>query len=180
MKPYGLSAFFDHPDALLRAALAARKAGFQKVEAYSPFPIPELEDAVNVPKDRVALLALLGGVVSGSLGYFMQWYANVVDYPINVGGRPYHSWPAFIPITFELTILGAALSASFGMLILNRLPFLSHPIFMTKGFERASMDQFILCIRSDDLKYQKEGLIAVDLFLKTLQPHSIAESGAYE
>ncbi len=136
-KAYGLFAEFAEPESLLVAASKTREAGYQKVEAYTPYPVEGLYRVLGFKKNRVALITLIGGLVSGSLGYFMQWYANVVDYPLDIGGRPDNSWPAFIPITFELTVLGAALSAAFGMLALNRLPRPHHPAFNARAFSRA-------------------------------------------
>jgi hypothetical protein len=147
---YGLLAEFATADALLEAARRAYDAGYRNIEAFSPFPVEGLADAIGFHSHRVPLLTFLGGVVGGLGGYLMQWYAAAVDYPINVGGRPLHSWPSFIPITFELTVLGAALFAAFGMLALNGLPRLFHPLFAVPEFELASRNRFFLCLRAGE------------------------------
>jgi hypothetical protein len=172
MSTYGLIAEFEAPDALLRAAEAASLHGYKKMDAYSPFPIDGLGEAVGLKGNRVAVITLVGGISGGLTGYFMQWYANVVSYPINIGGRPYHSWPAFIPITFELTILFAALSAAFGMFALNHLPQLHHPIFNGQDFKRASKDRFFLCIQTRDPSFE---LIKTGMFLMSLKPVRVTE-----
>src|SRR4051812_18912656 len=119
---YGIMAEFENPEPLLQAAQAAYSAGFRDMDAFTPYPVEDLAETIGFRRERVALLSLLGGIGGGTLAFGMQWYCNVIDYPINIGGRPDFSWPAFIPVTFELTVLGAALSAAFGMLALNRLP----------------------------------------------------------
>jgi hypothetical protein len=154
MKSYGLLAEFRNADELIEAAKQARNAGFIRLEAYSPLPLEALTEVIGPHRDRIPLLTLLGGIVGGLGGYFMQWYTATIDYPINVGGRPFHSWPSFIPITFETTVLGAALSAVFGMLLLNGLPKLYHPLFNVPEFELASRNRFFLCLRCDDPKYE--------------------------
>jgi hypothetical protein len=147
---YGLLAEFATADALLAAARAARGHGYAELEAYSPFPVEGLDGLVGLKRNRVPLLTLLGGIAGGAGAYFMQWYSAMIDYPINVGGRPLHSWPAFVPATFELAILGAALAAVFGMLALNGLPQLYHPLFAVEEFELASRNRFFLCLPARD------------------------------
>lgn len=141
---------FETPEDLVKAASAAYSFGYRRIEAFSPFPVEELAEAIGFHHDSVALITLIGGTTGGVLAFLMQWYANVIDYPINVAGHPYFSWPAFIPVTFELTVLGAALSAAFGMLALNRLPKPWHPVFNSMEFSRASRDRFFLCIKASD------------------------------
>jgi hypothetical protein len=147
---YGLLAEFPSADALCAAARHARANGYTRVEAYSPFAIEGLDDIVGADKGWIAPLTLLGGILGGAGTYFLQWYAAVVDYPINIGGRPLHSWPAFIPSTFEVTILGAAVAAVLAMLVLNGLPQLYHPLFEVEEFELASRNRFFLCLPARD------------------------------
>jgi hypothetical protein len=147
---YAVSAEFETVDALLKATRRLTELGYQKMDAYTPFPIAELDEALPPRYNPMPKIALTGGILGASSGYFMQWYSNVIDYPIRVAGRPYHSWPAFIPITFELGVLGAALFSVFGMLMLNRLPLLHHPIADTIDFDRASMDRFFLAVQAQD------------------------------
>lgn len=148
MKLYGILARFTTADALMAAVKRARTGGFTDVEAYSPFPVEGLAEATGFSASRVPLLVLLGGCIGGAGGYFMQWYSAVISYPINSGGRPLHSWPAFIPATFELAVLGAALAGALGMLILNGLPRLYHPLFNVEGFDLASRNGFFICLRA--------------------------------
>ncbi len=168
---YGLAAEFETPEALMRAAEEAHVRGFREMDAYAPFPIEGLAEALG-KKNHIPLLVLLGGILGGTSAYFMQWFANVVSYPINIGGRPLHSWPAFIPITFELTVLGASLTAFFGSLALNGLPRPYHPMFNLPQFERASQDRFFLCIEASDPQFD---LIQTREFLHTLAPIQISE-----
>jgi hypothetical protein len=147
---YGLLAEFPTADALCAAAKQARAQGYTQAEAYSPFSIEGLDEALGPKRDWVAPATLVGGLLGGAGTYFLQWYAAVVDYPVNVGGRPLHSWPAFIPATFEITILGAALAAVLAMLIQNGLPRLHHPLFEVEEFELASRNRFFLCLPAHD------------------------------
>ena len=172
MKSYGWLAEFKTPEDLLDAAKRAHDAGYRRIEAYSPFPVEGLEKAVGSYTDRIPLITLIGGIVGGVGGYFLQWYSAVIDYPINQGGRPYHSWPAFIPVTFELTVLGAALFALVGMLALNGLPRLYHPLFNVPEFELASRSRFFLCLRHDDRHHPRESAQA---FLASTNPLSVTE-----
>ena len=169
---YGLIAEFADDKALVDAARRARAAGYRRVDAYAPFSIEGLSDALGFRRDRVALITLLGGIVGGMGGYFLQWYSAVIDYQINSGGRPLHSWPAFIPPTFEMTVLGAALAAFFGMLILNGLPRLVHPIFNAPEFDLASRNRFFLCIEARDPCFE---LADTRAFLQRLEPLKVAE-----
>jgi len=168
---YGLAAEFETGAELLRATKKAFERGYRKMDAYAPFPVEGLAGALG-KRNRIPLLVLLSGIVGGASGYFMQWFASVVSYPINIGGRPLHSWPAFIPITFELTVLGASLTAFFFSLGLNGLPKPYHPMFNLTEFERASQDRFFLCIESDDPRYDERETRA---FLQSLEPLMVAE-----
>lgn len=162
---YGVLAEFRTADALLEAARCAGAQGYGKMEAYAPFPIEGLSAAVGFASNRVPLVTLAGGIVGGAGGYFMQWYAAVISYPVNIGGRPLHSWPSFIPASFELTILGAALAAVFGMLIANGLPRLRHPLFDVPEFELATRNRFFLCLRDGDAAAARDFLAGLDPLL---------------
>lgn len=153
---YGILIEFNGPEPLISAAEKAYQAGFRQMDAFTPYPVEELAEAIGFKRDWIAPITLLGGMSGGTLAFAMQWYANVIDYPISVGGRPNFSWPAFIPVTFELTVLGAALSAALGMLALNRLPKLWHPVFNLPEFSRASRDRFFLCIQAKDPLFKPE------------------------
>jgi hypothetical protein len=169
---YGVVAEFDNPTALVTAANRAREAGYTRFEAYAPFPIEALTEAIGHPRTRLPLAVFLGGLIGGLSGYLMQYVTAVVTYPINIGGRPLHSWPAFVPVTFECTILGAALTAVFGMLARNGLPMPYHPLFHVPRFARASRDLFFLCIQSRDPRFD---LPAVTEFLRSLSPADVQE-----
>ncbi len=172
---YGLVAEFERHEDLLKAAREACRAGYRRMDAFAPFPVQGLPEALGRKRSRMPALFLAGGILGGTGAYFMEWYANVVSYPLNIGGRPFHSWPSFIPITFELTVLGAALAGFFSCLALNGLPRLHHPIFGVPGFERASVDRFFLCIETADPKFHPVG---TRRFLETLHPFRIAEAQA--
>jgi hypothetical protein len=150
MPIYGLLAEFSSSEAVVAAAQQARAAGYRHVNAYTPFPVHGLSQALGQKPSRLPLAVLLGGIAGGAAGYFMLYYASVISYPLNVGGRPLHSWPSFIPITFELTVLGAAFAAFLGMLALNGLPHPHHPLFNVPAFSLASRNRFFLCIQSRD------------------------------
>src|SRR5215475_2618154 len=126
---YGLMVEFDNPTTLLEAVEKTRHAGYRRTEAYSPFPVEGLAEAVGMRHDYVPLVTLIGAIVGGLTGYLMQWWISTVSYPTNIGGKPYHSWPSFIIVTFEMTILFGAISAVLGMLALNGLPMPYHPVF---------------------------------------------------
>ena len=167
---YGLVAEFDSPAGLLTATQKAVAAGYQKLEAYSPFPVEGLDEALGFHRSRVPLITLLGGIFGGVGGFFMQWYSATIHYPINIGGRPLNSWPSFIPVVFELTILGAAICGVLGMLALNGLPMPYHPLFNVEQFKRASRDRFFLCIESRVPKYEPA---ATRRFLESLNAKGV-------
>ena len=153
---YGMTAEFDTPERLMDAAEAARLEGYRKMDAYSPFPIHGLSDAIGFKSVAVPYIVFIGGVVGTLSGFTLQWWTATIDYPLNVGGKPFDSIPAFIPVAYEATILFAALSAFFGMWALNGLPKPYHSIFNAPGFERASRDRFFLAIEASDHRYDAE------------------------
>ncbi len=169
---YGMMAEFDSATALVEAARKTHHAGYKKIDAYSPFPIEGLAEEIGFHHDEVPLVVLIGGLVGGISGYLMQYWMSAVDYPLNIGGKPPHSWPAFIVITFEMTILFAGISAVLGMLALNGLPMPYHPVFNVSRFSSATKDRFFLIVFSSDQKYN-----AADTrkFLEGLEPRSISE-----
>jgi hypothetical protein len=168
---YGLIAEFDNPDDLLRATQDAHGRGYRQMEAYTPFPIEGLAEALGFHKNRMAAIVFLGGLAGGIGGYFMQWYSAVISFPIDVGGRPLHSWPSFIPITFEMTVLGASLAAVFGLLGLNGLPRPHHPVFNVPSFVLATRNRFFLCLQSRDPLFDSE---TARRFLEEQHPKSIS------
>jgi hypothetical protein len=169
---YGLMAEFDGPSDLLEAARRTYAEGYRRLDAYSPFPVQGLAEAIGFPRTRLPLLVLIGGIAGGVGGYLLQYWISAIDYPLNVGGRPLHSWPAFIPVTFELIILVAALAAVLGMLALNRLPMPHHPVFNVAAFELATHNRFFLCIEATDSKFDGVG---TRRFMESLKPRDIYE-----
>ena len=153
---YGMLAEFDGPTELVAAIHKAREAGYRRMEAYTPFPVEEAVEALHQPPTVLPVLVFLGGLAGGLGGFFMQWYAAVVSYPVVVSGKPLFSWPMFIPITFELSVLCAALTAVLGMLALNGLPMPYHPLFNVPRFALATRDRFFLCLQSRDPLFDPE------------------------
>ena len=154
--PYGLMAEFDRPDDLLEATRRAYERGYRMMEAYTPFPVDGLAEALGFHRNRIPAVVLIGGLIGGLGGFFMQWFSAVIHYPLDVGGRPLNSWPAFIPITFEMTVLFAALAAVLGMLGLNGLPRPHHPVFNVPRFALASRNRFFLCLQARDPLFDVE------------------------
>ena len=167
---YGIMAEFDDATALVGAAQRAHREGYRSMDAYSPFPIEELHEALGSHHTRLPLIVLIGGLVGCIGGYSLQYWSSAIAYPLNVGGKPFHSWPAFVPVTFECTILAAALSAVLGMLALNGLPQPYHPVFNVPRFALASRNRFFLCIEAKDPKFDLEG---TRRFLETLGPREV-------
>ena len=169
---YGYLAEFKTPSELVTAASQAREAGYRRMEAHSPFPVEGLAEAIGFRKNRIPAVVFVGGLLGGLGSFAMQYFSAVMDYPLNVGGKPLNSWPAFIPVTFECTILMAAFAAVFGMLFLNGLPMPYHPVFNVPQFSRASRDRFFLFIRWDDSKFDERETRA---FLQGFNPESLSE-----
>jgi hypothetical protein len=164
---YGLLAEFDAPAALVAAAERARLAGYRKMDAFSPIPIEELADALDLKRTRIPILVFLGGLAGMCAGYGLAYWVSTTAYPLNIGGRPLNSWPQFIPVTFESAVMGAALAAFVGMWALNRLPQPYHPVFNVPAFARASTDRFFLVIEAEDPRFDAA---ATRRFLETLDP----------
>jgi hypothetical protein len=169
---YGLVAEFNTPDEIVAAAKAARAAGYRKVEGYSPFPIEELAHALENHHSKVPYLVLAGGITGATLGFSLCYWTSVIAYPMNIGGRPFNSWPAFIPVTYECTILLSCLSAVLGMLALNGLPEPHHPLFNVDRFSLASRDKYFLCIEAKDPKFEVDQTRA---FLQGLRPSEVSD-----
>jgi hypothetical protein len=170
---HGLLAEFDTPEALIAAAEKVRDAGYRRTDAFSPFPVHGLAEALGLKRTRVALITLICGISGGLGAYGMMWFSSVIAYPLNVGGRPPHSWPAFVPITFELTVLGAAFGALLGMLALNGLPQPYHPLFNVQRFaDHASRECFFIAIDASDAKFD---LVETRAFLESLHPQHVTE-----
>jgi len=164
---YGLMAEFETAAQILQAVREVRQEGYEHMDAYTPYPVEGLSAELGLQRTRVPLVVLVGGLLGAAAGYFMQYWMMGVDYPLNVGGRPYHSWPAFIPITFETTVLVAALAAILGMFFLNRLPMPYHCVFHVPRFARATQDRFFLCIEAIDPKFDR---LTTRQFLESLHP----------
>lgn len=169
---YGLVGEFVTPEQLIHAVEKVREAGYRRLDAYAPFPVEGLSEAMGFKRNLVPLITLLGGLAGGLGGFGFQYWVNVIAYPLNIGGRPLNSWPAFIPVTFELTILGASLSAVLGMLALNRLPQPHHPVFNAPRFTHASTDRFFICIEARDPKFH---LADTARLLQGLKAHHVTE-----
>jgi ActD protein len=169
---YGLMAEFETPTELVEAAKGAYAAGYRKMDAYTPYPLEEAAEAIGVHHNRVSLIVLVGAMLGMIGGYSLEYWVSAIAYPINVGGKPFHSWPAFIPVTFECAVLGACLAAVFGMLALNGLPQPYHPVFNSPNFVRASRDRFFLCIESQDPRFSPSDTRKL---LESYKPEEITE-----
>jgi hypothetical protein len=169
---YGVMAEFETSKALIAACKRARDAGYLKMDAYAPFPVEGLSEALGLKRNLVPLVTLIGGLCGGLGGFGFEYWVNVVSYPMNIAGRPLNSWPAFIPVTFELTVLGASLCAVFGMLAMNKLPHPYHPVFNVARFARVTSDRFFLCIEASDPKFN---LAETARFLQSLGPAHVTE-----
>ena len=169
---YGVMAEFNNPKDLVAAAHRTYEAGYRRINGYSPYPIEELWEAIGFKHTRLPLIVFIGGLIGAFGGFFMQYWMEVVDYPLIVGGKPFNSWPAFIPITFECTILGAAFAAVFGMLALNKLPQPYHPVFNAPSFALATRDSFFLVIEAKDVKFNHDEAVR---FLKNLDPREVVD-----
>lgn len=168
---YGVIAEYDDPEHLVAAARAAHEAGYRNFDAYSPFPVHGLSEALDLRRTGVPALVLVGGLVGAAAGFGLQYFTAVIDYPLNIGGRADLSWPAFIPITFEVAILCAGFAAAFGMILLNGLPRPHHPVFNADGFDRVTRDGFFLCIEAEDPIFDPE---SVQAFLQATDAKSVS------
>src|SRR6476659_9752516 len=171
-KLYGIMAEFDNPSELVAAARRTYEAGYRRINGYSPYPIEELDEAIGFKRTTLPLIVLAGGIIGGLGGFFMQYWMEVVDYPLNVGCKPFNSWPAFIPITFESTVLVAAFAAVLGMLVLNKLPQPYHPVFNAPNFALATRDRFFLVIEANDPQFNHAD---VNEFMKTLNAQDVLD-----
>jgi len=169
---YGLMAEFGEPEQVVAAAEKAHAAGYRRMDAYTPYPIEELPGALGKHYTRLGWIVLTGAVIGALGGFGMEYYASVISYPLNIGGKPFNSWPAFIPVMFECTILAAAFSAVLGMLGLNGLPQPYHPVFNVPRFALASRNRFFLCIESRDAKFERE---TTRQFLEEVSGHEVYE-----
>ena len=174
---FGVIAEFDAPEEILEAAKKAKEVGYKNIDAYTPFPMEELTVALGVKQSKLSLFVLCCGIAGGLTGFFLPYFAAVIDYPLNIGGRPLNSWPYWIPITFELTILFAAIGAVVGMIFRNGLPRPVHPLFNVDRFERVTQDKFFLCIESTDPKFDHK---ETERFLRSLNPAFITTVDAVE
>jgi hypothetical protein len=172
---YGVVAEFASPEQVLEAAREASRGAYRVMDAFTPYPVEGLAEEIGFPRSRLPVFTLLGGIFGGGGAYFMLWYSSVISYPLNVGGRPLHSWPAFLPITFEMTVLFAALATVAGLLILNRLPRLHHPIFNTPYYAERSGRHFYLCIRSTNPGYDPSAIAAL---MRRFRPEQVQEIAA--
>jgi hypothetical protein len=161
MKLFGVMAEFATLDDLVAGIEEARRRGYRKMDAYTPSPSRDVTNALQLPPSKLPLITLIGGLVGAVFGYGLQYWGAVFDYPLNVGGRPLHSWAYFVPATSMSAMLFAALAAVFGMFALNRLPALYHPVFNEPRLSLASGNAFFLCVETTDAKFDREALSAM-------------------
>ncbi|HXL80506.1 MAG TPA: DUF3341 domain-containing protein [Pyrinomonadaceae bacterium] len=169
---YGIMGEFNNPSDLVMAARRTYEAGYRRINGYSPYPIEELSEAIGFTRTSLPLIVLIGGILGGLGGFFMQYWMEVINYPLNVGGKPYNSWPAFIPITFECTVLLAAFAAVLGMLVLNKLPQPYHPVFNAPNFALATRDRFFLVIEANDPRFSHD---ETTQFLNTVGARNVSD-----
>ena len=167
---YGFLAEFADPETLKECIRRARREGFKCIDAYTPFPVEGVSEELGIHHSAVPGIVLVGGLIGGLSGAFMQWYSSVFDYPLNIGGRPFNSWPSFVVITFELTILFAGLFGALGMLAFNDLPKPHHALFNEPSFDRVTQDRFFFCIEATDPKFDTD---ATWQFLESLKPEGL-------
>jgi hypothetical protein len=170
---FGIAAEYEYPEQLLEAAAAAREAGYRTMDAYSPHPIEGLDDAIGVRPSRLGWAVLAMGILGAVVGFGLQYYGNALYQPLNIGGRPLNSWPNFIVITFEVTVIFAAFTAGLLMFARNGLPRPYHSIFNTPGFERASRDRYFLCIETADERFDAADTRAFLEATKALAVHEV-------
>ena len=169
---HGIMAEFETPKALIAAAKRTYAAGYRRIDAYSPYPIEEAWEAIGHHDRRLSFIVLAGGLTGLLTGIGLQEWVHQIAYPVNIAGKPLNSWPQFVPVCFELTILFAALSAVIGMIVLNGLPQPYHPVFNVEAFSRASRDRFFLVVESEDPKFDRQGTAE---FLKGLDASEVTE-----
>src|ERR1700704_6405953 len=169
---YGIMAEFDNPSDLVAAARRTFEAGYRRINGYSPYPIEELNEAIGFKRTALPLIVLIGGIIGGLGGFFMQYWMEAIHYPLKVCGKPFNSWPAFIPITFECTVLVASFSAVLGMLVLNKLPQPYHPVFNAPNFALATRDSFFLVVEASDKKFEHDQVVS---FMKGLAPKDLID-----
>jgi hypothetical protein len=169
--PFALMAEFHSSRELLHAIRESRKAGYREIEAYTPYPIEEVWEELGHHRSWLPLIVLIGGIIGCLSGFFLQYWSSVINYPINVGGRPLNSWVAFIPVTFETTILFAAGAAVLGMFALNQLPMPYHPVFNVERFALASRDRYFLAIGTWDSHFDHA---ETEQFLQSLDPYEVS------
>jgi hypothetical protein len=161
LKDWGVLAEFESPAGLYQACEKVRDAGFSKWDAHTPFPVHGLEKAMGIPSSRIPWIALATGLTGASIGFLLQTWVHAITYPLVISGKPYWAWPTYVPITFELGVLLTALGALLGMLAINQLPRLHHPLFGSERFERFSDDRFFISIEAVDPNYDEEGTAAL-------------------